>query len=83
MLDEQKIKNQPKKKTEFPKNAAVKDIKNPFGDTVRNEKSKVKGLDRQEMIAIAAYYRAESRGFICGNEIQDWLWAEKEIDSRL
>lgn len=41
--------------------------------------------DRQEMIATAAYYRAEKRGF-SGNEadaIQDWLEAEMEVDNEL
>lgn len=31
------------------------------------------------MIAEAAYYKAEKRGFKSGNEIQDWLEAEKEV----
>jgi hypothetical protein len=30
-------------------------------------------------IAIAAYYRAERRGFIPGGELEDWLAAEREI----
>ena len=38
------------------------------------------GGDRQEMIAIAAYYRAERRGFSGGDAMQDWLEAESEID---
>ncbi len=41
--------------------------------------------DRQEMIATAAYYRAEKRGFN-GNEadvIQDWLEAEMEVNNEL
>lgn len=38
------------------------------------------GGDRQQRIATAAYYRAEHRGFSCGDEIQDWLEAEAEID---
>ncbi len=38
------------------------------------------GIDRHEMIAMAAYYRAERRGFNSGNELQDWLEAESEID---
>lgn len=37
--------------------------------------------DRQEMIAIAAYYRAERRGFSGGDAMQDWLEAEAEIDN--
>ena len=39
------------------------------------------GGDRQQRIATAAYYRAESRGFNSGDEIQDWLEAEAEIDN--
>lgn len=35
---------------------------------------------RQEMIAVAAYYKAEKREFTPGNEIEDWLEAEREID---
>jgi len=35
--------------------------------------------DYQEMIAEAAYYKAEQRGFIPGFEKQDWLDAENEI----
>jgi len=33
------------------------------------------------MIAEAAYFRAERRGFAPGNEMEDWLQAETEIDS--
>lgn len=33
---------------------------------------------RQDDIAIAAYYRAEARGFAPGNEMQDWLEAEQQ-----
>jgi Protein of unknown function (DUF2934) len=39
--------------------------------------------DRLQMIAEAAYYRAEARGFISGDELQDWLDAENEIDRLL
>lgn len=39
--------------------------------------------DRQEMISTAAYYRAERRGFNGGDEVQDWLAAEAEIDAML
>ena len=34
----------------------------------------------QKMIAIAAYYRAERRGFASGCELDDWLAAEAEIE---
>ena len=36
--------------------------------------------NRQEMIAVAAYYKAEKREFTPGSEGEDWLEAEKEID---
>ena len=37
----------------------------------------------QKLIAEAAYYRAEQRGFAPGGEIEDWLHAEAEITARL
>ncbi len=38
---------------------------------------------RRAMIAEAAYFHAERRGFAAGNETQDWLRAEAEIDALL
>jgi hypothetical protein len=35
------------------------------------------------MIAENAYYRAERRGFLPGHEMEDWLAAEREVDSLL
>jgi hypothetical protein len=34
---------------------------------------------RRKMVAEAAYFRAEKRGFRDGSEVQDWLAAEQEI----
>jgi hypothetical protein len=39
--------------------------------------------DRQNMIARAAYFRAERRNFEPGRETEDWLAAEKEVDRHL
>ena len=39
--------------------------------------------ERRGMIALAAYLRAESRGFAPGGEAEDWIAAEKEIDALL
>jgi hypothetical protein len=36
--------------------------------------------NREARIAEAAYWRAERRGFIAGQELEDWLAAEKEVD---
>lgn len=41
------------------------------------------GEDRYRMIAEAAYFRAERRGFVSGSELQDWLEAEIEVDDLL
>lgn len=35
---------------------------------------------RQQMIAEAAYLRAEQRGFGAGDPLDDWLAAEREVD---
>lgn len=35
---------------------------------------------REQMIAEAAYFRAEQRGFAPGNEMSDWLEAESDIE---
>jgi hypothetical protein len=43
----------------------------------------VSSEQRQQMIARAAYLRAERRGFAPGAEMQDWLEAEAEVDQRL
>jgi hypothetical protein len=38
---------------------------------------------RAALIAEAAYYRAEQRGFAPGHETEDWLAAEAEVDAKL
>lgn len=43
--------------------------------------SKISQEERQRMIEEAAYYRAEQRGF-SGDQVQDWLEAESEINSK-
>jgi hypothetical protein len=45
--------------------------------------SDVTADQRREMIATAAYLRAEQRGFSGGSEVEDWLAAEAEIDRTL
>jgi hypothetical protein len=36
---------------------------------------------REEMVRMAAYFRAERRGFAPGSEWDDWLAAEAEVDA--
>ena len=35
----------------------------------------------RQMIREAAYFRAEARGFVGGDPVEDWLAAEAEIDA--
>jgi len=51
--------------------------------TQEDTKSPVTAEERQGMIAVAAYLKAESRGFVGGNPADDWLAAEAEIDQIL
>jgi hypothetical protein len=39
--------------------------------------------EKHRLIAEAAYFRSERRNFIPGHELEDWLDAEAEIETRL
>jgi len=41
---------------------------------------RVSAEERQRMIAEAAYFRAQQRGFAGGDSLDDWLAAERQID---
>ncbi|MCP5245833.1 MAG: DUF2934 domain-containing protein [Burkholderiales bacterium] len=51
--------------------------------TAKRTRTKTKSTksksDMQSLIAVAAYYKAQARGFTPGHELDDWLTAEKEI----
>jgi hypothetical protein len=42
----------------------------------------VSSAERDRLIAEAAYYRAESRGFAPGDEQADWFAAAQEVDAK-
>ncbi len=44
---------------------------------------KIEPKQRLQLIAQAAYFIAERRGFAPGNELADWLQAEAEIEACL
>ncbi len=44
---------------------------------------KASAAQRRQMIAEAAYFRAEKRGFDGGDQLRDWCEAEAEVDARL
>jgi hypothetical protein len=50
------------------------------GVKVRSAREPLDANQRHQLIAVAAYYRAEARGFAPGFEIQDWLAAERALD---
>ena len=39
--------------------------------------------EKNQMIAEAAYFRAESRGFAPNNDLEDWLEAEIDVEGYL
>lgn len=58
------------------------DFLHAFSQMIRD--ISVPGMDRmEEAIALAAYYKAERRGFEPGHELPDWLEAEEEIRSMI
>ncbi len=76
----------------IPASKAAEPAKTPARRTARQGKPETKSVAaiqnvteeiRYAMIAEAAYYHAERRGFAPGNETQDWLRAEAEIDALL
>jgi len=63
------------------KKAAKKTGRRPQGS--RKKLVEVPAERRHEMIAKAAYYRAERRHFQGGDPVADWLYCEKEVDALL
>ncbi len=52
--------------------------------TLETTRSEIVEPERKwQMIAEAAYYRAEQRGFAPGGELQDWLEAEAQMEAWL
>lgn len=50
----------------------------------KTQKSEIDmSAERQRMISEAAYFLAEQRGFGSGDELNDWLQAESQVNSRL
>lgn len=52
----------------------------PAKPVAAKAKPAVDPAERQRMIAEAAYYIAEKRGFAAGNHDADWAEAERQID---
>jgi hypothetical protein len=69
----------PAKKAAAPKKAPA------VSRTVEPQPSaaSVTTVERDEMVRIAAYFRAERRGFAPGYEVADWLAAQTEVAERV
>ncbi len=67
-------KEPPAKKPPAPRKAAARQAP---------DKSVATAAERAEMVRMAAYFRAERRGFAAGYEIEDWLAAEAEVAEKL
>ncbi len=51
--------------------------------SINIQKPAVSPEERYQMIAMAAYLRAERRNFATGGALDDWIAAEAEVDARL
>jgi hypothetical protein len=65
-----------------PQSTETKPARSPRA-SLASAKLNLAGEDRLQLIAEAAYFRAEQRGFQPGQELEDWLAAELEIDALL
>jgi len=76
----------PHKTSARPKSSPAKAPRPTASRKPRTKTSRNTGVSpeqRQQMIAEAAYLRAEQRGFSLGDPLDDWLAAEQEIDTLL
>lgn len=63
--------------------AAVSQKPSASAPLVQSVEADITPEQREHMIAEAAYYHAEHRGFQEGDPRQDWLMAEAEINQML
>lgn len=71
------------RKSAVPAVAGRKDITRTTASAARRAVPAPDPQTRHEMIAQAAYFHAERRGFADGGELGDWLEAESEIERAL
>jgi hypothetical protein len=65
-----------------PENAKAPEALKPT-KAIGTKPTAISPAERMKMIAEAAYYLAEKRGFSGGNELADWATAEKQVDALL
>jgi hypothetical protein len=57
----------------------AKKVKEEVSSNIEDSGKTIDLPDRDATIAELAYYKAESRGFEPGHELDDWLEAEREL----
>jgi hypothetical protein len=60
--------------------ATVKKVKDKVSSDTKESGNTINFTDHDAKIAELAYYKAESRGFEPGRELDDWLDAEQEFN---
>lgn len=67
-----------------PAIAAAKPVAAPKAKkiSVKSSKPVAGSQEWRAMVATAAYYRAQARGFVGGSAEQDWIEAEAEVAAR-
>lgn len=66
-----------------PASVSRKPARRKHGAAPQAAGAKLAPEQRQQLVAQAAYFIAERRGFAPGNELEDWLQAEAEIEALL
>ncbi len=71
--------------SKLKKQSAAKKTSSTVKTSAKKPEKSVTGMsvERQRMISEAAYYLAEQRGFSTGDEMEDWLQAESQINASL
>ena len=64
-----------------PSKGNSKTVRKPSRSTASKKAAQSADEERLSHIAVSAYYKAEARGFVPGNEQDDWLAAEAEVKS--
>lgn len=74
-----------RKATAKPKQTTAKKVTKKSTITTKPHTASINitSEERWKMIAVAAYHKAENRGFAPGSELQDWAEAEQEVDELL
>ena len=74
------------KKTAKPKTTTVAKVKVSAVKVASKSRTLRRNIDpeaRRRLVAAEAYFLAERRGFVGGSELEDWVAAERLVDSRL